>query len=119
MSSGQEAISERRGKRKALIRATTVARSERGGLKRERRGGQASRPEVGGVRAARSWEEPERSVLEAAAPEGGPAAAAFPAPDPEAMQRSSGIRPWPAPLRALRAASRAGHEGRTRCAAIC
>ena len=94
MSSGQEAISERRGKRKALIRATTVARSERGGLKRERRGGQASRPEVGGVRAARSWEEPERSVLEAAAPEGGPAAAAFPAPDPRgyaALLRNSSL----------------------------
>ena len=36
MSSDQEAISERRGIRKALIRATTVARSERGGLKRRK-----------------------------------------------------------------------------------
>lgn len=52
------------------------------GSRGERREGQASRPEVDGVRAAKSREEPERSVLEAAAPEGGLAAAAFPAPDP-------------------------------------
>ena len=52
------------------------------GSRGERRQGQSSRPEVDGVRAAKSREEPERSVLEAAAPEGGLAAAAFPAPDP-------------------------------------
>lgn len=52
------------------------------GSRGERREGQSSRPEVDGVRAAKSREEPERSVPEAAAPEGGLAAAAFPAPDP-------------------------------------
>lgn len=64
------------------------------GSRGERRGGQASRPEVDGMRAAKSREEPERSVLEAAAPEGGLAAAAFPAPDPRdyaALLRNSSL----------------------------